>query len=128
MRGKAITAFIHVFLVIQIALPISYYSCRADPHDERFAWRMFSPMRMARCRTTFTVGDDRKPVRMSSRFHEAWLTVAQRGRRDVVLAMARKLCADNPGQPVRVEMVCASVAGERQRRGGGWNVCEVDAL
>jgi len=41
--------FIAVFVIAQLLLPLHYYLARKDPHDERFAWRMFSPMRMARC-------------------------------------------------------------------------------
>ena len=41
-RGR----FILVFVLSQLLLPLHYYVGRRDPHDERFAWRMFSPMRM----------------------------------------------------------------------------------
>jgi hypothetical protein len=44
-RGR----FIIAFLAVQLLLPLHYYLVRHDPHDERFAWRMFSPMRMADC-------------------------------------------------------------------------------
>ena len=42
-RGR----FIAVFIATQLVLPLRYYVLRDDEHDERFAWRMFSPMRMA---------------------------------------------------------------------------------
>ena len=40
-RGRLIVAVV----LAQLLIPLTYYSHR-DPHDERFAWRMFSPMRM----------------------------------------------------------------------------------
>lgn len=114
---------IHIFCAIQIALPLSYYVLRADRHDERFAWRMFSPERMTRCTPVFLLGEARDRVRAGAVFHEAWLTLAARGRLDVVSAMAGALCARNPGQPVRVELTCRTVDGKDERHGGGWDLC-----
>lgn len=99
-RGRFIVAFI----AIQALLPLHYYTVRRDPHDERYAWRMFSPMRMASCRLAFTV--DSAPVDLGSKFHEAWIGVAQRGRAVVIEEMARKLCRENPGKPVDVRIEC----------------------
>jgi hypothetical protein len=50
-RRQRILVIIHVFLAIQIALPIGYYALRADRNDERYAWRMFSTNRMVSCGT-----------------------------------------------------------------------------
>ncbi len=99
-RGR----FIIAFLLVQLLLPLHYYVLRRDPHDERFAWRMFSPMRMAECQVVFSV--DKKPVELGNKFHEAWLNVAERGRAVVIEEMAHKLCRDNPGKPVDVRMQC----------------------
>lgn len=100
-RGR----FIAAFLAVQMLVPLSYYVVRRDPHDERFAWRMFSPMRMTRCRPAFTV--DGQPVALGSRFHEAWIEIASRGRRVVLEAMATKLCNDHPGAKVGLSLECA---------------------
>ena len=89
-RGR----FIAAWLVVQIALPLVYYTVRRDPHDERFAWRMFSPMRMVRCEPG--VHRRRSTVRLNQRFHTAWINIARRGRFDVVEAMAARLCHDIP--------------------------------
>ena len=99
-RGR----FILAFLVIQLLLPLHYYLLRHDPHDERFAWRMFSPMRMAKCQTQFSV--DKQPVALGNEFHEAWIEVANRGRFAVLEAMAAKLCQDHPGKPVELSVDC----------------------
>ena len=120
--------FVHLFLACQLALPVSYYACRSDKNDERFAWRMFSPVRMRDCRAGFSIGEKRRSVQLGSVFHEAWLALARRGRRGVVTAMARELCSRNPGDAVRVVLICTDIDGTRKQHGGSWNLCEVDEL
>jgi hypothetical protein len=96
--------FILAFLALQLLLPLHYYALRDDPHDERFAWRMFSPMRMARCATIFRVDD--QPVQLGSIFHEAWIEIAGRGRQTVLEEMAGKLCSDHAGKAVELWVDC----------------------
>ena len=115
-RGR----FIAVFVLVQLLLPLHYYFARKDPHDERFAWRMFSPMRMAKCRLGFTV--DKQPVDLGTRFHEAWIEVAQRGRVSVIEAMAHKLCTANPGKPVDVTLDCQYMDRPNATY-GGFDLC-----
>jgi hypothetical protein len=99
-RGR----FILAFLVTQLVIPLHYYVVRKDPHDERFAWRMFSPMRMAKCKPSFVV--DGQPVPLGSEFHEAWTEMVERGRMSVIEGMAHRLCAKRPGTPVMVTLQC----------------------
>jgi hypothetical protein len=99
-RGR----FILAFLVLQLVLPLHYYLVRHDPHDERFAWRMFSPMRMTQCSPQFSI--DNQPVPLGNKFHEAWIEVAKRGRYVVLEQMAQKLCSDNPGKSVELSVDC----------------------
>lgn len=128
MSRRAALIFVHVFVAVQLAVPLTYYVARDDRFDERFAWRMFSAERMAQCRPVFRVGDDPQPAKLGKTFHEAWVTIAQRGRQDVVDAMARRLCADNPGEPVKLEMTCQLVSGERvQKSAGLWDLCHEGA-
>ena len=99
-RGR----FILAFVALQLLLPLHYYVLRHDPHDERFAWRMFSPMRMTRCSARFTV--DGQPVQLGARFHEAWIEIAQRGRHVVLEGMAQKLCSEHPRAKVGLAVDC----------------------
>jgi hypothetical protein len=99
-RGR----FILAFLILQLLLPLHYYLVRHDPHDERFAWRMFSPMRMTQCAVRYSV--DHQPVQLGSEFHEAWVEIAKRGRYAVLEGMAAKLCAEHPGKPVELSVDC----------------------
>jgi hypothetical protein len=123
-----VVIFVHVFVVVQLVLPLSYYVSRSDPHDERFAWRMFSPVRMLKCQPAFTVGAARTPVQLGASFHEAWIELARRGRVQVIEAMARELCRRNPGEAVRVELRCTRITGERYTQGGAWDVCTVGSM
>nr|HEX4318568.1 hypothetical protein [Kofleriaceae bacterium] len=99
-RGWVIAAVI----ALQVWLPLRYYLGTRDPHDERFAWRMFSPMRMARCRTTFA--DRGAPIALGGEFHEAWLELAQRGRFAVVEAMGAELCHRRSNAAITIAMDC----------------------
>jgi len=99
-RGR----FILAFLLAQLLIPLEYYVLRKDPHDERFAWRMFSPMRMTKCRASFVI--DGRPISPASEFHEAWNEMVERGRMSVVEEMAHRLCQKNPGKPVNVTLQC----------------------
>jgi hypothetical protein len=98
---------IAVIVATQLLLPLDYYLARRDVHDERFAWRMFSPMRMTTCAPVFTVDDTRVPLH--AHFHEAWIEIAKRGRFNVVEAMAAELCRKHPGQRVGVTLSCRYV-------------------
>jgi hypothetical protein len=123
----AVKYFIGVFLVIQVFAPAQYYALREDTNDERFAWRMFSPTRMLACDPDFTIGDATEPVDLMKEFHEAWLTIAKRGRLDVVERMGETLCERYPGQPVKAVLTCKTVEGKVERR-GGYNICTVPDL
>ncbi|HVK78838.1 MAG TPA: hypothetical protein VM734_36310, partial [Kofleriaceae bacterium] len=118
-------AFIAAWLAIQLALPLHYYLLRRDDHDERFAWRMFSPMRMMKCSVEMTVGG--RPVALEREFHDAWLRIAERGRRSVVAAMGARLCRKYPAQPVVARLTCRPLKGEPYQV-GGFDLCEVPEL
>ena len=118
-------AFITAVVLIQALLPLSYYAGRRDPNDERFAWRMFSPKRQLKCAIAFTRND--QPVALAAEFHEAWIELAERGRRVVLEQMAARLCAEQPGSDVRLAGQCVEVDGRRERL-GGYNMCKVPQL
>ena len=116
-RGR----FILAFLVVQLLAPLHYYLVRRDPHDERYAWRMFSPMRMAQCKAELSV--DGQSVNLYSEFHEAWIEIAQRGRFVVIEEMAQKLCEENKGKRVEVSLDCTYI-DHKPAHVGGQNMCE----
>lgn len=97
-----------LYVVVQLALPAAYY-LRRDPHDERFSWRMFSPMRMTTCQPVARV--EGRPVALAENFHEAWIELARRGRRSVLDEMGRALCRKHPGAAVTLEVSCEYQGG-----------------
>lgn len=117
-RRTAILGFIGVYVALQLLLPLHYYLVRNDENDERFAWRMFSSDRVTRCGSgpglrhppRFEV--DGEAVDLYGEFHEAWITIARRGRLRVVEAMALELCDRNPGGEVRLHLSCAPLGAQ----------------
>jgi hypothetical protein len=104
-------------------LPLSYYTLRQDKYDERFSWRMFSDVRMLKCRASYTRGGD--AVTLSQEFHMAWNTLVQRGRSDVLDAVSRELCQNARGKPVQLRLQCREADGTMNSvLDGKTNVCE----
>ena len=120
-RGR----FIIAMVASQLLLPLHYYLVRRDKHDERFAWRMFSPMRSARCQPHVSI--DGRSIELASQFHEAWLELAQRGRFTVIEAMGAKLCADHPRSVVRMSLDCTYLDRDPITY-GGFDICQVPEL
>jgi hypothetical protein len=125
-RGWLILAYV----AVQIVAPLHYYTVREDKHDERFAWRMFSTVRMLDCQplsgAMFTV--DGKAVPMGNTFHEAWIKLAERGREVVLEAMADKLCRDHPGGDVRLDLTCFDLTHQPETAYGGFDLCKFPEL
>lgn len=121
-RGRLIVAVV----VGQLLIPLSYYAARRDPHDERFAWRMFSPMRMAQCTPDMRI--DGKRFELSTEFHEAWLETARRGRFRVLEQMAARLCKKHPGAEVVLRLSCKYLGQAEPVMYGGFNLCIADEI
>lgn len=114
MRDRVSIA-IHLLLAALILAPMHYYTCNGDKRDERFAWRMFSPTRVEKCSAQFFLGEAPRAIRTSTEFHNAWVGVAQRGRKQVLRAMASALCEQNPDTSVRVRVLCERYPGAAAR-------------
>ena len=121
-RGRLIA----LVVVSQLLIPLTYYTTRRNPHDERFAWRMFSPMRMATCTPEMRV--DGKKLELGGEFHEAWIETAKRGRFVVLEAMAARLCKKQPGTEVTLKLECKYLGRPEPERYGGFNLCEIPEI
>lgn len=112
-RFGARDALIAAVVLINIALPLSYYLGRSDsplsPYDERFAWRMFSPVRIARCQVDLfdaTAGQP-QPIQLSRELHVVWVNLLKRARPAVVNRVLDKFCDERgPDADIRIAMVC----------------------
>ena len=114
-----------IVVVSQLLIPLRYYMRRRDPHDERFAWRMFSPIRMVQCIPEVDIDGQR--LALDTKCHEAWIEIAKRGRFVVLEAMAAELCAAHPGRRVELRLTCTYVGGNTQQY-GGYDMCSVPLL
>ena len=102
------------FLAFQLIVPLTYY-VRADPYDERFAWRMFSAVRLHSCRPTASevVGGDERAVDMPKVIHQAWINTMARNREDVILAFLAKRCEEADVEAATLTNVCVTPSGTR---------------
>lgn len=94
MRARP-ALWLWLLVLVQVAIPASYY-VRADRDDERFAWRMFSSVRMRRCEVSaFDVRDDglRMRVPLAEVLHASWIRSLERGRRNVIERFLATRCA-----------------------------------
>ena len=82
-----------VFLFSQVALPLAYYADE-NVYDERFAWRMFSSVRMTNCKFQLSsrTASGLTPLPLAKEYHVVWLNLAKRARIDVVNSMIDRAC------------------------------------
>ena len=110
-----------VWVVIQIAVPLSYYVAGRE-FDERFAWRMFSDVRQVRCANVWLEGG--RPVPAERRVHVAWASLMQRQRGDVIDAYVEHRCAAlAPNADLRLHTACRFPDEERVLRDGSVDLC-----
>jgi hypothetical protein len=120
-RGRLIV----LVVASQLLIPLHYYVANRDPHDERFAWRMFSPMRMAACTPEMKVDDKR--VELAAEFHEAWIEMVKRGRLGVIEAMGARMCQKHPGSSVTIRFQCRYLDREPVLY-GGFDLCHAPRI
>lgn len=104
-RGRWVMIFVSVFLLAQLLLPLRYY-LGSQTTDERFAWRMFSSVKMRDTQATLyeTIEKDGKRVErvVPSGMLNNWQNLLDQGRPDVVEKMMRWLA----GRPEVVAVRC----------------------
>lgn len=115
-QGRARTLAKRVFfafLAFQVLVPMTYY-LRDDAYDERFAWRMFSAIRLHQCVTTATEdsGEGFETIPLARVIHNAWIRHLSRNRRDVVESFLERRCDEESVRAVRVINECRGVADE----------------
>lgn len=130
MSKSAKSVFIAIILASQVLLPASYYLSDRT-FDERFAWRMFSPIRVTQCSVTWFEGPGQigTPIRPETEIGAPWISLMRRARRPVIVAYARYRCAqmrDREASPVlRARILCDHPDGEpRTIVSSSINLCE----
>lgn len=113
--GRALViAGVLVALAIQIAIPLRYY-LGDDPFDERFAWRMFSAVRVYRCDlAAYDVNDGQQSrVDLGRTIHVAWVTTMRRNREGVLQRYLSWRCENNEIDGARVVNRCVTPEGDQ---------------
>jgi hypothetical protein len=108
-RGRSVLLWL--VLLVQVAIPSSYYLWRADREDERFAWRMFSTLRFRSCNVEAfeqKLGVER-PVVLSAALHASWVGAMRRGRGRVIERFLERRCEGAGVQSATLVRTCREV-------------------
>jgi hypothetical protein len=111
-RRARVRAFIVVAVLAQLLVPLTYY-LRDDPYDERFAWRMFSGVRLQECELGVfeTRGGSELAVNPYQVVPAGWVEGLKRNRRRVVERYLTLRCEREGMSRVRVTNRCTEVDG-----------------
>lgn len=111
-RRVRVRVFIVVAVLAQLLVPPTYY-LRDDPYDERFAWRMFSGVRLQECELGVfeTRGAGEQAVNPYQVVPAGWVEGLKRNRRRVVERYLTLRCEREGTTQVRVENRCVEVDG-----------------
>jgi hypothetical protein len=103
-----------LLVALQVAIPASYY-VRADRDDERFAWRMFSAVRVKRCEVELREQHEGvwQEVDMAPVVHASWRNALKRGRRRVIERLLEKRCEQPGTEAAELLRRCKNTQGER---------------
>jgi len=103
-------AWLWLLVAIQIAIPASYYLRDTGRDDERFAWRMFSGVRLKRCTALLREqqGGRAVPVPLRGALHSSWIHAVERGRQRVIERFLSARC-DRGADSVLLERRCQRV-------------------
>lgn len=109
----AIPALGLLWLLVMIAIPLRYYQ-GDDRYDERFSWRMFSAVRVARCqvRVSETRDGGERPTPLPEILPAPWIELMKRNRPAVIDGFLRWRCDTREGvSAVRFHNECTDPAG-----------------
>jgi hypothetical protein len=105
------SALLWLLVLVQLAIPSSYYLVRADHEDERFAWRMFSALRFRNCNVQAfeQIAGQERSIALSSTLHASWIGALRRGRGRVIGHFLESRCAQNGVESATIERRCREV-------------------
>lgn len=102
------------WMLLQVATPLSYY-LSDDVYDERFAWRMFSAVRVQDCDVDAreVVSGHERTIDLQTVLPAPWVSLIGRNRPAVLRRFLSFRCAsDAHPSEVRLTHRCRSAAGE----------------
>jgi hypothetical protein len=108
--------FIALFLAYMLGMPLRYY-LGGRGLDERFSWRMFSSVRMLKCKVEVDEhvdkgGDvDERSVSLTKEVQVAWIGLLERGRPLVIEKLLTRRCAQEGVVQVDYHLTCKAPDG-----------------
>lgn len=115
-REQSSFHWLWLLVAFQVLVPASYY-VRGERSDERFAWRMFSAVRVERCKvraSVFDAGGERERIELEHTLHSGWITGLERGRKRVIERFLSRLCTDRASQESELKRSCEDAVGGRR--------------
>jgi hypothetical protein len=114
-RPRRVHLLVAALLLVQVAVPLTYYGSH-DPYDERFAWRMFSGVRVLECRLAAfeTVDGAEREIALTQTLHVAWINLLRRNREAVQRRFLEWRCDVEGVEAVRLVNRC--VGADRRVR------------
>lgn len=102
------------WILLHVLIPLRYYRDGADTYDERFAWRMFSSVRVRQC--TLTARETREGTRAQIALMEVlpapWVALLERNRPAVVDRFLRWRCDREGTTRVEIHNECRDATGD----------------
>jgi hypothetical protein len=103
-----------LWTLLMLAIPLRYYAAD-DPYDERFAWRMFSAVRVQACqvRVVETRDGAERPIALMEVLPAPWSALLERNRPAVVDRFLHARCEAHEGTTrVRFHNECRDATGD----------------
>lgn len=117
MRLRIPTSAFWLWLLValQVAIPASYYLVRENSDNERFAWRMFSAVRLKRCDVLAFDGEGERlrPIDLSRALHASWQRTLERGRRGAISEFLARRCREPATGFALLRRRCVSPAARK---------------
>ncbi len=126
MRQRAwVSGLIAAYVILQVLIPLGYYIWRTNPDNERFAWRMFSAIRVRQCHVASEGyrrdGEhlERIDLPLTSSLHTAWVDHLKRNRTRVAHAYLDWQCEQPLMENISLLRRCKAID---DRVGKGWRI------
>lgn len=103
-----------LWVVLHLLIPQRYYRSGADTYDERFAWRMFSSVRVRQCDVDVQETRDgrERPLPLMEVLPAPWVALLERNRFAVVERFLGWRCQVPGTSEVRFHNACRDATGD----------------
>jgi hypothetical protein len=102
-----------LWAALMLAIPLRYY-LGDDAYDERFAWRMFSAVRVQSCQAELeeTRAANERVIPLMEVLPAPWAALLERNRIAVAISVLRWRCEQDGVTNVRIRSTCRDASGQ----------------